>query len=155
MTRCIKQVSDGGRFVNLHQCNNTATVERDGKPYCGVHDPKPDLSGEVLWVVLKDYQSAYKPKLWPLKVAKRTAKTIMFPNGNNALGARRLSVDCIDADQPPSDFYRRARVCTTREKAARAYMVQCSNAAVAAKQALDNAVDASRAAVALLDEVTP
>lgn len=25
--------------VGEHQCNNTAKVIRDGKPYCGIHDP--------------------------------------------------------------------------------------------------------------------
>jgi hypothetical protein len=36
--RCCSTVRTGGGF-NRHQCTRNAKVERDGKPYCGSHDP--------------------------------------------------------------------------------------------------------------------
>lgn len=36
--RCCSTVRTGGSFHG-HQCTRNAKVERDGKPYCGSHDP--------------------------------------------------------------------------------------------------------------------
>lgn len=36
--KCCESVYDPGRF-RPRGCSKNATVERDGKPYCGLHDP--------------------------------------------------------------------------------------------------------------------
>jgi hypothetical protein len=36
---CCEQVSDGGQWPRFHNCTRKAKVTRDGKEYCGVHDP--------------------------------------------------------------------------------------------------------------------
>jgi len=110
---------------------------------------------ETLWVVLADFRSSHKPTLYPLRVAKRTPKQVKMADRNNELYATVLSVDCIDADKAPTMHDRGARVCTTREKAARAYAVQCSKEQAAVRQALTKAQANQAAAMALLDEETP
>ena len=37
-TNCCERVV--GPRVTVYQCRNRAKVERDGKPYCGIHDPE-------------------------------------------------------------------------------------------------------------------
>lgn len=36
---CVARVYFGGRGSS-HRCRNSVTVERDGKYYCGTHDPE-------------------------------------------------------------------------------------------------------------------
>lgn len=38
-SRCAKLVADDGRAVSFHRCRGRAIVTRDGRPYCGLHDP--------------------------------------------------------------------------------------------------------------------
>lgn len=36
--RCDRQIMSQGEF-HIHQCTRRAKIERDGKSYCGLHDP--------------------------------------------------------------------------------------------------------------------
>lgn len=38
-TKCCARVHASGGYVRGHQCGKAAKVVRDGKPYCGLHDP--------------------------------------------------------------------------------------------------------------------
>ena len=38
--RCEEQIRDSGRCPSYHACGKTAKVQRDGKWYCGIHDPE-------------------------------------------------------------------------------------------------------------------
>jgi hypothetical protein len=39
-TRCCDKVWDrNSRWPRAHACKNAAKVERNGQPYCNVHDP--------------------------------------------------------------------------------------------------------------------
>lgn len=38
-TQCCEQVHNGPYSVSFHRCARKVSVERDGKPYCKIHDP--------------------------------------------------------------------------------------------------------------------
>lgn len=38
--RCSEQVYEHTGFGRFHQCERRAVVEREGKPYCKIHDPE-------------------------------------------------------------------------------------------------------------------
>ena len=38
--RCSETVYDSTGFGHFYQCSRSAVVERDGKPYCKIHDPE-------------------------------------------------------------------------------------------------------------------
>lgn len=62
---CSEKIWNGwGR--NHYRCENKAKVERDGKPYCGVHDPekrkKKDAERKAEW----DRQSAIENRKWAI-----------------------------------------------------------------------------------------
>lgn len=37
--RCCVMVYSGGYSISRYQCSKNASVERNGKHYCGIHDP--------------------------------------------------------------------------------------------------------------------
>ena len=39
-TRCSGQAYDSSGFGRLYRCTKRAVVERNGKPYCKIHDPE-------------------------------------------------------------------------------------------------------------------
>jgi len=38
--QCCVKVNDTGTWSDTHRCTRSATVERDGKWYCKIHDPE-------------------------------------------------------------------------------------------------------------------
>ncbi len=58
-----------GPRVNSWPCHNSATVERDGKPYCKIHDPvKRRAKAEIRDKVYQEKSAAWA-KRWRLESA--------------------------------------------------------------------------------------
>ncbi len=57
--RCSKMVPGEGRFGSFYpaRCRHRAKVERDGKPYCAIHDPEYVKAKEA------KHELAYKTSL--------------------------------------------------------------------------------------------
>lgn len=62
-TKCCVRVHSGG-YVRGHQCGKAAKVIRDGKPYCGIHDP-------VAVRARKDKRNAEWKERWDAEAAAR------------------------------------------------------------------------------------
>jgi len=68
--KCCKQVYPAGmRFPRPRQCSVNASVERDGKWYCGTHDPVKKLAKDIERQKKYDLESARRRKEWVLKSA--------------------------------------------------------------------------------------
>lgn len=78
MNRCCKQVHDGPGYVGFHQCFHEAKVERDGKWYCGVHDPQRHADKPTITVY--KVEGAYRLELLVAEMVE-TEKTYTSPEG--------------------------------------------------------------------------
>ena len=65
--KCCKTVH--GDFSVKYPCRNTAKVERNGKWYCGTHDPEKRKARETLQRSKWDKEFAERQKRWRLESA--------------------------------------------------------------------------------------
>ncbi len=124
MTDAAKKVSDGrceagswsgaGRFSHHQRCQNRAKVCRDGKDYCGIHDP----------LRVKDRRAKQEAKY----EAERKLSSAKY----SYLNARMEAADELEK-LSPDDF--------TGHPALRATMIALGEAKVAYKNLLTPSVD--------------
>jgi hypothetical protein len=64
--RCTESVSEQGRWgcFHQHQCEKLATVERDGKKYCKIHDPDYKAEKRRAGAAKRDAEYAEGKKKW-------------------------------------------------------------------------------------------
>ena len=57
---CAMVITHGLNFLRKHHCRNKGSIERDGKLYCGIHDP-----------VAVDIRRAAKKEVLDRKLSKK------------------------------------------------------------------------------------
>ena len=82
--KCCKEVY--GRYSGcLEQCGKKAKVVRDGKPYCGIHDPGGP-TGIIVYAIDDGYSDDDMPKLDSADVAKQTPSRFVLSKYSRAFG---------------------------------------------------------------------
>lgn len=80
--KCGKLSWRGDFARHATACSNTAKVERDGKWFCGVHDPAKGQAKREAWV------------------KKNTARNVMHDAQDKVRAAERMALDAFITERP-------------------------------------------------------
>ncbi len=77
MGTCCKRVWGSGSFTG-HICGKTAKVEREGKSYCGMHDPVRVAEKDADRAAKRDANWAVKERHWAESEAMRKSHPLLL-----------------------------------------------------------------------------
>ncbi len=105
--RC-SEIVFGANAFHQHACSNTGKIERDGKFYCGIHDP----------IAVTARMNA-RNKKWDREWAEEDAarernKTLSPETARELIEAFEISIQYMPTDDEPGyvkEAYREAREC--------------------------------------------